>query len=86
MSELLKYAVNEAGTLVYVGHGDKQYRVWGVGEFGLLHGTGAYLSYDEDCAKQGLNRGFIFDKPTFDEIEQYYKNIDKFYRGLRGED
>ena len=67
-----KYAIDGRGKLVYLGTNDTTYTVWGIGEYGLLHGVGFYQKR-EDCKR------FVFDKPDYLEIERYYDNLDKMF-------
>lgn len=76
--ELTSYAIDKDNRLVYVGHNDKGYLVWGIGEHGLRHGVGAYLKRHDDA-----NKGypaFKIDEPTYREIEEYYNSLDKLFR------
>lgn len=74
------YAVDVDGKLVYTttrGEITNNYIVWGIGENGFLHGVGAYLSRLDYNIK-----GFDFimiNKPTYDEIDNYYKKLDKLF-------
>lgn len=75
--ETTKYAIDSEGRLVYVGHGEKTYTVWGVGEYGLCHGAGAYLKRTQDQ--------IVINEPTYQEMERYFDNLDKFNKFLNGE-
>ena len=75
--ELSKYAINSEGRLVYVGHLDLTYTVWGIGEYGLCHGAGAYLKRTKDQ--------IVINEPTYQEMERHFDNLDKFNRFLNGE-
>lgn len=66
------YAVNSQGKLVYSNR-DKDYTVWGISEFGFVHGAGSYVKrYDHKNVIQ------IDTVPT-EEIEKYYRLLDKFW-------
>lgn len=74
------YAVDVDGRLVYTTtRNDKinNYIVWGIGENGLLHGVGAFLSR-ENFKLKGFHFAVI-NEPTYKEIEDYYKNLDKLF-------
>lgn len=75
--DMSTYAVDVNGRLVYSSTYKGQtnnYIVWGIGENGFIHGVGSYLSR--------LDRGYDFimiNKPTYDEIDNYYKKLDKLF-------
>lgn len=75
MNKKSNYVIDCDGILKYTGT-STEHTVWGVGEFGMLHGAGSYLKRDT----LGIDY-FTFDKPAYDEIERYYVLLDK----LRGE-
>ena len=72
-----QYAINSEGRLVYVGAKGKTYTVWGIGQYGLCHGAGAYLKRTEDQ--------IVINKPTYQEFERYFDNLDEFNKFLNGE-
>lgn len=75
--ETTKYAIDIEGRLVYVGHEEKTYSVWGIGQYGLCHGVGAYLKRTQDQ--------IVINEPTYQEMERYFDNLDEFNKFLNGE-
>lgn len=75
--ELSHYAITDDNRFIYVHKPikniiSKEYTVWGIGEHGFLHGAGSFLK------KESIDR-FVFDSPSYEEIERYYYLINKFY-------
>lgn len=79
-----KYAVDQNGRLVMTttrGGKTNNYIVWGIGQNGLMHGVGAFLNR-ETYKSQGIEFSVI-NEPTFQEIEDYYKSLDRLWGGMK---
>lgn len=73
--ELSDYVIDELGRICYYSsHTKNNYVVWAVCEHGFQHGVGNYLKKEI----YGLDYKMLFE-PTFQEIEEYYKNWDKLF-------
>jgi len=72
--ELSDYAVNKDGRLVKTFKTLEDKLVWGVGEYGLLHGVGSYLSLGIKPSKGDFH---ILVKPTEDDINKYYEDLNR---------
>lgn len=75
--ELTRYAIDETGKLAYIGYNNRAYYIWGIGDYGLLHGVGSFLKRETLPFNP-----FIIYEPSFDEIENYYKNLDGLFGNL----
>ena len=75
--ELTQYAIDSEGKLVYVGVKGKTYTVWGIGEYGLCHGVGAFF--------KRTSAQILINKPDYNEIQRYYDNLDEFGKLFNGE-
>lgn len=87
--ELTDYGIGEDGRIYYIPkygnpNQERKHIVWGIGPHGFCHGVGSYINR-EKYKNEGIDI-IIINEPTYEEIEGYYKLIDKFYKNLRKDD
>lgn len=84
--ELSEYAINDEGSLVYIPKysqtdSPRTYKVWGIGEWGLIHGVGAYINREQYYRKG--HKIHIIDVPSYYDYIKYYNNLNKFRDGFK---